>query len=230
MLADAKSLQPQLGRLDRRKLDEYLDSVRVVEQQIARLKQRQQEIDRLRPEAPAVPWTALRRDEYIQLMGDLMILALRTDLTRVASLMVAPERWSTPQTVHGLFDEPILHHSWTHQQDDPHVKEQLAKLDRYHVEQFAHLVKKMDAIPEGQGTLLDSMVFTFGSGLSSGKNHVYTDLPIVIAGGGNGSIRTNHHLRSPAGTPVANLWLALARTMGIGLQRMGDSTGVVSLT
>ena len=229
VLADAKSLRPQLGKIDRRKLDEYMDSVRVVEQQISRLRKRQAEVDKLQPQAPTIPWTALRRDEYIQLMGDLMILALRTDLTRVASLMVAPERWSTPQRVHGLFEEPILHHSWTHQQDDPNVKARLARLDRYHVEQFTHLVQKMDTIQEGDATLLDNMVFVFGSGLSSGKMHVYSDLPIVIAGSGQGAIRTNSHLRSPEGTPVANLWLAIAQTMGVPIERYGDSTAALKL-
>lgn len=229
VLADAQSLRPQLGQIDRRKLDEYMDSVRVVEQQISRLRDRQAEVDKLQPEAPKIPWTALRRDEYIQLMGDLMILALRTDLTRVASLMVAPERWSTPQRVHGLFDEPILHHSWTHQQDNPHVRDQLAKLDRYHVEQFTQLVQKMDAIQEGESTLLDNMLFVFGSGLSSGKTHVYSDLPIVVAGSAQGAIRTDVHLRSAEGTPVANLWLALAQTMGVPIQRYGDSTAALQL-
>lgn len=229
VLADARSLRPELGNTDRRKLDEYMDSVRVVEQQIARLQDRQAEVDKLQPQAPKIPWTALRRDEYIQLMGDLMILALQTDLTRVASLMVAPERWSTPQTVHGLFDEPILHHSWTHQQDNPNVRAQLAQLDRYHVQQFTQLVQKMDAIQEGDATLLENMVFVFGSGLSSGKTHVYSDLPIVIAGSGQGAIRTNTHVRSAEGTPVANLWLALAQTMGVPVQRYGDSTEALSL-
>ena len=115
VLEDAKGLQLKLGAQDVRKLDEYMESVRAVEKQIKRIEDRKGTIEQLRLEAPTVPWPELERHEYIRLMGDLMILALQTDLTRVASLMVAPERWSTPLTVHGVFQQPIVHHSWTHQ-------------------------------------------------------------------------------------------------------------------
>jgi len=229
VLDDAKALRPQLGQLDRGKLDEYMDAVRTVEKQIRRLKNRRSIIDSLNPQTPTTPWPELTRDGHIQLMGDLMILALRADLTRVASMMVAPERWGTPQLVHGLFDRPIVHHSMTHAQGDANVRDQLSQLDRYHVEQFARLVTKMGDIREGEKSLLDNTMFVFGSGLSSGKTHVYSDLPTVIAGSGQGSIKTNHHLRAPEGTPVANLWIAIAQAMGVALKRYGDNTGVAAL-
>ena len=230
VLADAKSFSPQLGRGDRRKLDEYMDAVRTVEEQITRFKSRRNAVDRLRPQPPQTPWPEMRRDEYIQLMGDLMILALRTDLTRVTTLMVAPERWGTPQTVHGVFEQPIVHHSMTHEQGNPEVKRKLALLDRFHVAQFAALVAKMDAVEEGAGTLLDSILFTFGSGLSSGKTHVYSDLPVVIAGGGHGSLKTNRHQQAAEGTPVGNLWLAIAQAMGCPQGQFADSTSVAPLS
>ena len=97
------------------------------------------------------------------------------------------------------------------------------------IEQFARLVAKMDAIPEGEGTLLDNMMFTLGSGLSSGALHVYTDLPIVIAGSGGRRIATNCHYQSSTGTPVANLWLAMAQVMGVQTDRIADSTGPLAL-
>ena len=161
--------------------------------------------------------------------GDLMILAFQTDLTRVASLMVAPERWGTPQVVHGLFDRPIVHHSMTHEQHNPQVRADLARLDRYHVDQFRLLVEKMASVKEGDSNLLDQSLFLFGSGLSSGKTHVYSDLPIVIAGSAGGAIETDRHTRSRPGTPVANLWLSLLRSFGIRRDRLGDSNGVVPL-
>jgi hypothetical protein len=225
VLDDAKALEKQLGRTDRRKLDEYMGSVRTVEQQLERLRARQSELQKLDVKAPVKPWTAMRRDEFIQIMGDLMILALQTDLTRVASIMASPERWGTPQMVHGLFERPIQHHGWTHSQGNERIRQDLAKLDRYHVEQFATLVAKMDAISEGDSTLLDSTMFTLGSGLSSGKLHIYTDLPTVIAGSGGGAIKTNHHYQYSDGTPIANLWLSIAKAMGVKMDRMGDSTG-----
>ena len=229
VMEDAKRLQRQLGRQDLQKLDEYLESVRAVEKQIKRIEDRKGTIEQLRLEAPTVPWPELERHEYIRLMGDLMVLALQTDLTRVASLMVAPERWSTPQKVHGLFEQPILHHSWTHQQGDDRVRAELARLDQYHVEQFAYVVKKMLAVKEGDSTLLDNTMFLFGSGLSSGRDHIYTNLPLVIAGSAGGAIRTGRHVKSDVGTPVANLWLAMTQVMGATAESLGDSTKALQL-
>ncbi|MBB73827.1 MAG: hypothetical protein CMJ75_04855 [Planctomycetaceae bacterium] len=229
VLADAKSFGPRLGRTDRRKLDEYMQAVRTVEAQITRLTARRAIVEKLRPARPRNPWPELRRGEYIQLMGDLMILALRTDLTRVTTMMVAPERWGTPQTVEGVFEQPIVHHSMTHEQGNPEVSRKLALLDRFHVAQFARLVAKMDAVKEGAGTLLDSILFTFGSGLSSGKTHVYSDLPVVIAGGGRGTLATGRHHRAPEGTPVGNLWLAVAQAMGCPRDSFADSNSVTPL-
>lgn len=230
VLEDAKSLQRQLGAQDLRKLDEYLDSVRSVEKQIKRIEDRKGTIEELRLEAPTVPWPELERHQYVQLMGDLMVLALQTDLTRVASLMVAPERWSTPQKVDGLFEQPVVHHSWTHQQGDDRVRAELARLDRYHVEQFAYVIRKMLSVKEGHTTLLDNTMFLFGSGLSSGKDHVYTNLPLVMAGSAGGAIKTNRYIKSEEGTPVANLWLAMTQVMGSKAEVLGDSTRPLDLS
>lgn len=224
VLEDARFLERKLGRRDRDKLDEYMHSVRTVEQQIDRVKKRQAEIDKLKLQPPTKPWQAMTRDEFIQVMGDLMILALRTDLTRVATLMSSPERWGSPLVVHGLFDKPIQHHGMTHNQGNERVRKDLEQLDRFHVEQFARLVAKMDAIEEGEGTLLDNIIFLLGSGISSGDLHVYTDLPTVIAGRGGGAIRTNMHNKYAEGTPIANLWLSLAHIMGVKCNRIADST------
>lgn len=225
VLADAKDLQTKLGRLDRHKLDEYMDSVRTVEQQIERITKRQVDIRDLDIEQPEKLWTTMRRDEYIQVMGDLMILALQTDLTRVSTLMVAPERWDTPLMFEDVFDKPIRHHGWTHNQKNQQVLNDLEKLDRFHMKQYARLVAKMDAIQEGEGTLLGNMMFTYGSGLSSGMLHVYTNLPTVIAGSAGGLLKTNRHEQHAKGTPIANLWLSMANLMGVKTDKIGDSTG-----
>jgi hypothetical protein len=227
ILADAKDLQPKLGRLDRDKLGEYLESVRTVEQQIERISKRQDDLAELDLVEPDKLWTAMTRDEYVQVMGDLMILALQTDLTRVATLMVAPERWDTPLAFHGVFDKPIRHHGWTHNQHKQEVLRDLEKLDLFHVEQFAQLVRKMDAIKEGEGTLLDNVMFTMGSGLSSGMLHECTNLPTVVAGLGGGAFSANQHIKHPEGTPIANLWLSMAKIMGASKDRIGDSTGIL---
>lgn len=229
VMEDAKALERRLGRLDQGKLDEYMDSVRTVEKQIERVKGRQDEIDRMGLMAPAKPWQAMARDEFIQVMGDLMILALRTDLTRVATVMTSPERWSSPLTVDGWFDKPVQHHGMTHGQGNDGVRDELQRLDEFHVAQFAALVAKMAAVEEGEGTLLDQTMFTLGSGISDGSLHVYTDLPTVVAGRGGGAIDAGKHIRSAAGTPIANLWLTMARAMGVKAERIGDSTGALAL-
>ena len=222
---DARSLWPRLGRRDREKLEEYSYSVRTVEQQIERVRARQDDIRRLNPQVPVKPWQAMHRDEFIQVMGDLMILAMQADLSRVVTLMTAPERWSSPLKVEGWFEKPIEHHSWTHNQGDESIRNDLAKLDRFHVEQFAQLVRKMDAVKEGDGTLLDNTMFLLGSGLGSGELHVPTNLPTVLAGGGGGKLRTGRHVQYAPGTPIANLWLTMAQIMGTPRDRIGDSTG-----
>ena len=229
VLDDAKALNHDLGRLDQQKLSEYMDSVRTVERQIERVKARQATIDALKLQPPSKPWQAMTRDEFIQVMGDLMILALQTDLTRVATLMSGPERWSTPLTVEGLFEKPVQHHGMTHSQGKEEVRKELEQLDKFHIDQFAQLVAKMDTIEEGDGTMLDNMIFTLGSGLSSGELHIYTDLPTVVAGKGGGKIATNRHVRSAEGTPIANLWLTMAQTMGVDVDRIADSTGPLSV-
>ena len=229
VLDDAKSLEQELGRGDQDKLGEYLESVRTVEKQIERVAKRQNEIDGLKIAPPVKPWQAMSRSEFIQVMGDLMILALRCDLTRVASVMSSPERWGSPLTVHGLFNKPVDHHGMTHGQGNARVRSELESLDRFHVEQFAALVAKMDKVEEGEGTLLDNMIFTFGSGISDGSLHVYTDLPTVVAGRAGGALDAGRHVKSAQGTPIANLWLSMAQMMGLGLDRIGDSTGNLKL-
>ena len=230
ILDDASSLEHELGKGDQDKLGEYLESVRTVERQIERVAKRQKEIDGLKIAPPSKPWQAMSRSEFIQVMGDLMILALRCDLTRVATLMSSPERWGSPLTVHGLFNKPVDHHGMTHGQGNDRVRRELEALDRFHVEQFAALVSKMQSIEEGEGTLLDNMMFTFGSGISDGSLHVYTDLPTVIAGRGGGAVDAGRHIKSAQGTPIANLWLNMAQTMGLNLDRIGDSTRSLMLT
>jgi len=228
VMEDAMQLQPRLSMLDRHKLEEFTDSVRTVEQQISRVKRRQADISKLNPQSPVKPWQAMRRDEFIQVMGDLMILALQTDLTRVATLMTGPERWGSPLNVEGWFERPIQHHSWTHGQHNESIRKQLERLDLFHIEQFAQLVKKMQAVKEGDGNLLDNTAFLLGSGLSSGEHHVCNNLPTVIAGRCGGSIQTGQHVRYSVGTPIANLWRSLGQMMGVHRDRIGDSNGIIS--
>ena len=225
VLEDARSLRRELGQADRSKLEEYFDSVRAIEEQMDKLEGMKSELASVA--VPEPPDSQLPRGEYIRLMGDLMVVALQTGLTRVATLMVAPERWNTPFLFEGLFDKPVSHHLMSHAQSE--FGEQLLQVDRFYMEQFAYLVGRMAGIEEADGsTLLDNTVFTYGSGLGDGATHQYSDLPIIMAGAGGGALQTGRHVHCPDGTPLANLWLTQARVLGLGAERFADSTGIVS--
>jgi hypothetical protein len=221
VLEDAQSMRGRLGQSDREKFAEFFDGIRSIESQMDKLERMKGELAEVPLEEPAE--SHLPRGEYIRLMGDLMVAALATGLTHVATLMVGPERWATPVTYETLFDKPVSHHEMSHNQKRDIDK--LLKLDRFHMEQFVYLVQKMDTITEAGGTtLLDNTLFTYGSGLGDGATHQFTELPIIVAGSGGGRLQTGQHLHLPKGTPLANLWLTQAQIMGLDVDRFADST------
>jgi hypothetical protein len=223
VLEDARTLKGGLGSSDQRKFDEYFESVRTIEKQIDKLEKMKGELDKVSIEEPSAAY--LPRGEYMRLMGDLMVTALQTGLTNVASMMVGPERWDTPYKFEGLFDKPRSHHGMSHN-PQKHVQD-LLKVDKFHVAQFAYIAEKMDSIKEANGTtLLDNTMFTFGSGLGDGSTHQYNDLPIIVAGAGGGKIKTGRHINCANGTPLSNLWLTQAQVMGVKRERFADSTGL----
>lgn len=221
VLEDARSMRKELGVRDRDKFAEYFDSIRSIEQQMDKLEKMKTELAQVKLDEP--PEAYLPRGEYIRLMGDLMVVSLQTGLTNVATFMVGPERWDTPYKYESLFDKPMSHHQMSHNQKQ--FLDQLLQVDKFHMEQFAYLVEKMDNIQEADGTsLLDNTIFTYGSGLGDGATHQYTDLPTIVAGSGGGRLITGKHLNLPDGTPLANLWLTQSQLMGLDLPRFADST------
>ncbi len=224
VLDDARSLQRELGSVDRQKFAEYFESIRTIEQQMDKLERMKEELSQVSLDEP--PEAHLPRGEYIRLMGDLMVVALQTGLTRVATFMVGPERWDTPFMYEGLFDKPKSHHQMSHHQKQ--FWQELLSVDRFHMQQFAYIVEKMDGIVEADGsTLLDNTILTYGSGLGDGSTHQYTDLPIIVAGSGGGRIKNDQHLHCSEGTPLANLWLTQSQLMGVKRERFADSTGTL---
>ena len=223
VLEDARSMKKDLGYADGQKFAEYFDSIRSIERQMDRLESMKGELAKVSFDEPAEAY--LPRGEYIRLMGDLMVVALQSGLTNVATFMVGPERWDTPYLFDGLFDKPMSHHGMSHNQTK--MIEQLLKVDRFHMEQYAYLLEKMEGVMEADGsTLLDNTLFTYGSGLGDGSTHQYNDLPIIMAGGGN-QVKTGQHINMPEGTPLANLWLTQARMMGVKTKRFADSSGEI---
>lgn len=224
---DAKRLRRDLGRGDQLKLDEYVESVRAIESRIDRAEiAARRHGDGLPMAKPdTVPED---RGEYIRLMGDLMVLAFQQDVTRVSTLLIDPERWDTPRTYHGLFgDKPQNHHTLTHTKGDEAL-EKLRAIDRFHIEQFAYVAGKMSAIAEGEGSLLDNSCLVIGSGMGDGRVHDYNNLPVVTAGALGGALKTGAHWKFDGKRPVADLWLALLRGIGVERERFADSTGVLS--
>ena len=222
VLEDARTLRLELGYNDRQKFGEYLDSIRTIETQMDRLEKMKGELSMVTMEEPTAAY--LPRGEYIRLMGDLMVVAMQTGLTRVATMMIGPERWNTPFMFEGLFDKPVSYHLMSHKQSV--YSEQLKQVDRFYMDQFAYILEKMDTVKESDGSsLLDNTMVTYGSGLGDGSTHQYNDLPIIVAGKAQGKFRTGEHLHCPDGTPLANLWLTQARAMGLDIGKFADSTG-----
>ncbi len=224
VLESARNLRGNLGQEDQRKMDEYLESVRSTEMRIQiaeRAAANRQEPPIAEPEG--IPDN---RGEYIRLMGDLIVLAFQQDLTRVASLLIDPERWDTPRMYHGVFNRPENHHTLTHTRGEE-AANKIARIDRFHIEQYAYVVQRMKAIREGEGNLLDNSLIVIGSGLSNGNSHSYRDLPVVMAGKAGGRLRTGFYRNYPGAAPLANLWLTVAQAFGINQPRFADSTGTL---
>lgn len=220
VLEDAHDLKQDLGYTDGQKFAEYFDSIRALETQMDRLETMKSELAKVEFDEPTE--AHLPRGEYIRLMGDLLVVALQTGLSNVATFMIGPERWDTPFLYESLFDEPRSHHQMSHNQTK--MIDDLIKVDLFHMQQFAYLLQRMDAVQEANGsTLLDNTLLTYGSGLGDGSTHQYNDLPIIVAGGGK-RIHPGQHINMPEGTPLANLWLTQARLMGLKLDRFADST------
>ena len=213
--ADAKALNSRLGRADQAKLGEYLESVRATER---RIQMAEKIAGGMKQPALAEPaGIPESRHEYLRLQAELFVLAFQNDLTRVASLVVDPERWDSPRMFDGLFDKPQNHHVLTHTKGDE-AKAAVAKIDRYHVEFFAHVVERLQATG-----LLDSTTLVMGSGISDGDQHKYADLQVLLAGGGLKS----GHFHYEGKRPLADLWLTLAQRAGVKRERFADSTGIL---
>ncbi len=223
-LGNARRLQRRLSTSDRRKFDEYLESIRTIEKRMDRIDSMKSKLAAASIKRPA---EHLPRNEYIHLMGDLLVTSLQIGITNVGSLMVGPERWTTPTNWEGILDKPHSHHAMTHAPQN-HL-EDLLKLDRFHVSAYARLLKRMDGIEEAGGTtLLDNTIFTLGAGMGDGTTHQYNDLPLVVAGGGGGTLKLGQHVHCKTGTPLSNLWLTQLRCLGIERKSYADSTGTIA--
>ncbi len=221
-MEDAKRLNAQLGREDQRKLDEFTTSLREVETRLdaARAQNRPAQAptpDMARPQGIPREFT-----EHFRLMLDLLVLAFRTDSTRIATFMVG--RDGSDRTYRWL-DLREGHHTVSHHGNATDKILGIRKIDLYHIQQLAWFLEKLKSIPEGNGNLLDNSMILIGSGISDGDRHNHDDLPVLLAGRAAGALPGNRHLLYPRNTPMCNLYVQMLNLMGAKTQPFGDSTG-----
>lgn len=217
-------LEGALGAADRLKLTEYLDSIRDVER---RIQVAEQQNDQSLPVVDHPAGIPAAYDEHVKLMCDLQVLAYQCDLTRVITLMLGREFSGVTYPQIGV---PDAHHPITHHAGEAPKIAKVEKINAYHVTQFAYLLDKMKSTPDGDGTLLDHATLIYGTGMGECNAHDPRNIPLVLAGGGAGTLKGGRHIRYPKETPLANLHLALLANFGIQRDRIGDSTGPLALT
>jgi len=219
-------LQGRLGAGDKRKLDEYLESVRDIERRI-QLAEEQNATTQL----PHMDRPSSVPDDYAQyahLMMDLLVVSWQSDMTRVGSFMLGRDGSNRAYPEIGISDG---HHSISHHQGDAEKVEKLIKIDELHVSMLAYLLTKLKNTQDGDGTLLDHSLLAFGSSISESNIHTHDDLPIVLAGSANGQIKGNRHLVYPKETALNNLFLNMFDAAGVpNVEGFGDSTGRLTLS
>jgi len=218
-LEDAKRLEKKLGYTDKRKLDEYLDSIRELEKRIEAMVEANVDL----PDGFSVP-AGKPRDfgAHVRLMSDMMALEFQTDSTRIASYLLAHDGDNRSYPHLGVRQG---HHSISHHRNAKDKVEGLTKINRYHCTLFAHFLDRLKGIKEGDSTLLDHSMIVYGGAIGDGNRHTHHDLPVLLAGNANGAIQTGRHVRYPTNAPMANLYLNMLDIMGTPVDRLGDSMG-----
>jgi hypothetical protein len=225
---DAKRLRNQLGSNDRHRVDQYLESVRSLEQRLERAestsdlawKSRINFGDRTFPEGD--PETHADR---VRLMLDMMVLAFESDMTRVATFMFG----NSVSTVNFSFLDGVTdsHHETSHHQDKQERLDQYQIISTWHVAQFTYLLEKLRAIPEGDSNVLDNSAILFGSALRDGNKHSPHDVPLLVGGRAGGALRSGQHVKLPNDSPMSNLLLTMLKGAGVEATHFADSTGVI---
>ena len=220
VLGEARGLSNSLGSNDRRKLDEYLNGVREIEQRVLAFKPESVVgvPDLALPDRPPTAYA-----DHIRLMADMMILAFQTDATRIATFMLAHDGSNRSFPEIGVGDG---HHNLSHHQGKEENLEKIARIYRFYGEQFAYVLARMRDIREENGrSLLDNSMVLYTSGLSDGNRHNHNDLPVIMAGSAGGRLTTGRNLVLGEDRPMSNLYLTMLDLMGAPQDGFGDSTG-----
>jgi hypothetical protein len=216
---EVAGLNRQLGSPDRVKLTEYLEAVRDVERRIQTAETQSSRELPVLDQPMGIPDTF---QAHARLMFDLLALAYQTDLTRVGTFMYGKEVSGRSYPEIGV---PDGHHACSHHQNDPVKLEKLAKINAFHIQQFAYFVDKLRNTPDGDGTLLDHSILVYGSGISDGNIHFHLDLPTIVVGGGAGTLKGGRHVRYQNDTAISNLYVNVLDKLGVPVETFGDSSG-----
>jgi hypothetical protein len=222
-MADTRKLAAAIGPDDRRKLDEYLTSIREVERGIERSARTDNPIGSNLERPTGVPADFA---EHARLMFDLLALAFQADLTRVCTVMVGRESSIRSYDQLGI---PESHHQLSHHRNDPATLEKLTRIQTYHMTQFALFIGSLQSRRDADASLLDRSMIVYGAGISDSNRHVHEKLPVVVLGKGNGALKPGRHIDFGRDTPVTNLHLALLHRLGIQPKSFGDSTAVLEI-
>jgi hypothetical protein len=220
----ATGLQRELGLHDRETLDLYLEGVREIERRLTRAEsQISLNPDLTIPEAP--PGIPFEYEDHVNTMFDLLALAYQADITRVFTFMMAREVSNRTYTQVGVTEG---HHAVSHHQNRAEKLDMNARIQNYHIGLFGKFLAKLDAIPDGDGSLLDHTMLLYGSNMSNSNAHDHYPLPNVVVGGGNGRLKGGQHVLCAEHTPMTNLLLTMLQKVDVPIETLGDSTGTIA--
>ena len=216
-------LERKLGPSDRVMMEEYLDAVREIERRIQRTVQNKASGALPTAQQPAgVPDTY---EEHVDTLFEMLVLAYQADITRVSCFQMARELSGRTYPHIGV---PEGHHTVSHHQLNPHNIEQYTKINIHQVSLFSKLIDRMHNTPDGDGSLLDHSIMMYGTGMGDGDHHTPYDLPVILVGGGSGQMKGGRHIKYAMHTPFMNLGLTLLDKVGVQVDSISDSTGLLT--
>ena len=213
-----ETLNRSLPAADRSRLSDYLEEVREVERRVD-LVDSKLDADLELPEAPV----GIPRDfeTHLEIMFDLQVLAFKTEITRISTLMLARENSNKRFPRSGVTEG---FHNASHHSNERRNMDAFARINRYHVALLTNFLNRLEATPDGDGNLLDHSMVLYGSSLSDGNKHNFNPLPVILAGGAAGALEGGRHLRHAPDTPMSNLLLTMLHKLDVPVDSIGDST------
>lgn len=222
VLMDVARLRKQVSHSDAGKIEQYVEAIRDVER---RIQLAEAQPDRELPQLDGVLGIPDKFSDHFKLMVDLQVIALQSDLTRVCTFQIGHEMSNRAYPEISIGD---AHHAVTHHAGDPEKIAKTIQVNIFHTTMFAYYLDKLQSTADGEGSLLDHSLLLYGSPLSDGNLHLFSDLPLMLVGGGVAGIKGDVHIRYP-GAPMTNLLLTMLDKAGVEADRLGDSTGKLLL-